>query len=283
MSNIVSNRNINGKKENQQAFTLIELLVVIAIIALLMSIVMPSLQKVKMHARDTICKVNIKGLGLSYHTYLIDNDERFLAYDQLLPGAWNSDIEVTGSRRDQKETILIKESPLLKYEYTQPEILVCPVFRAVVEKLVRDQIPDIGVSFSYTLNSGIDPEAADQFKPYDKIPKKLSQIKTTSGLGMFMEENPWRHPVYGNQGMNDGRFVVQNWPDHDTLATYHYPNKENYGLESISANSYPGGKSLNSGRSHVVFIDNHVEAVPTTHSEKVAYQEIKWANRPDLW
>ena len=46
----------------KKGFTLIELLVVIAIIALLLSIVMPALRKVKSAARMVICSNNQKQL-----------------------------------------------------------------------------------------------------------------------------------------------------------------------------------------------------------------------------
>lgn len=58
----------------QKGFTLIELLVVIAIIALLMAIIMPSLQAAKEIAATTVCLANQKQLGMAYYLYAEDND-----------------------------------------------------------------------------------------------------------------------------------------------------------------------------------------------------------------
>lgn len=60
------------KKENR-GFTLIELLVVIAIIALLLSIVVPSLRRAKILAQKTVCMNNLKQWGTIYEMYANDH------------------------------------------------------------------------------------------------------------------------------------------------------------------------------------------------------------------
>jgi prepilin-type N-terminal cleavage/methylation domain-containing protein len=57
---------------NKKGFTLIELLVVIAIIALLLSIIMPSLRLAKVQAQKTICQSNVKQWGIIWNMYLDD-------------------------------------------------------------------------------------------------------------------------------------------------------------------------------------------------------------------
>ena len=61
----------------RRAFTLIELLVVIAIIALLMAILMPSLQKVRKQGRAVACQSNLKQWSYIWHMYTEDNNGKF--------------------------------------------------------------------------------------------------------------------------------------------------------------------------------------------------------------
>jgi prepilin-type N-terminal cleavage/methylation domain-containing protein len=57
-----------------RAFTLIELLVVIAIIALLMSILMPTLQRARRRAKAVACQGNLRQWSILYATYAAEND-----------------------------------------------------------------------------------------------------------------------------------------------------------------------------------------------------------------
>lgn len=69
------------KKIRRRGFTLIELLVVIAIIALLLSILMPALQKVKEQARRIVCASRLKDLGVTIRLYAESNGDWLPPYD----------------------------------------------------------------------------------------------------------------------------------------------------------------------------------------------------------
>ena len=70
---------MNGRfgRMKRRGFTLIELLVVIAIIALLLSVLMPALQRVRRQARCVACKSNLHQWGLIFSLYTQDNDGYF--------------------------------------------------------------------------------------------------------------------------------------------------------------------------------------------------------------
>lgn len=72
-------RQLTKRTDNKtRGFTLIELLVVISIIALLLSILMPALGKVKEQARTVVCMAHIRTMALIFPMYAED-------YNGLLP------------------------------------------------------------------------------------------------------------------------------------------------------------------------------------------------------
>lgn len=69
--------NIKVPSSQGRAFTLIELLVVVAIIALLVAIVVPSVQRARDLAKDMLCAVNQRQIAMAWNAYLDDNDNIF--------------------------------------------------------------------------------------------------------------------------------------------------------------------------------------------------------------
>lgn len=63
-----------------QGFTLVELLVVVSIIALLISILLPSLRSARETAKGAHCLANLRRLGSSAAIYLAENEGRFFPF-----------------------------------------------------------------------------------------------------------------------------------------------------------------------------------------------------------
>ena len=76
----------NCPTDPSKAFTLIELLVVVAIIAILASLLLPSLASAKTRAYGTCCINNLKQLGLGMMLYIGDNNDCFPASAGGPPG-----------------------------------------------------------------------------------------------------------------------------------------------------------------------------------------------------
>lgn len=89
-------------KRTADGFTLVELLVVISIIALLVSILLPALNNAREQAKFTICKTNLRQVGLAQMTYAADYNNRLTPgnlawstgiYAGLATGGWHGDTD----------------------------------------------------------------------------------------------------------------------------------------------------------------------------------------------
>ncbi len=152
---------------NKKGFTLIELLVVIAIIALLLSIVMPSLKMAKEQAKRLICSNNLKSMAAFVHTYAAD-------YDDFIPGC-NYSTGATGGAGNSASTYVafmidrdlasaearVQDAVQKGYVYgpamlytagyvEMPEMFYCPS----APKVVDDVSADRSISFHYDAYHG---------------------------------------------------------------------------------------------------------------------------------
>ncbi|NLW84886.1 MAG: type II secretion system protein [Phycisphaerae bacterium] len=142
------NKRLNlGRKEN--GFTLIELLVVIAIISLLLSVMLPSLNRAKQQAESIYCQSNLRQMmiaavvytennngffPIAYYTWHGDNETIQYNWDFTLrtpaPAALNADLGVVDplTLPDAPAAVTVEPGLLWQGE-TIDKIHQCPSFR----------------------------------------------------------------------------------------------------------------------------------------------------------
>ncbi|MDD4200933.1 MAG: type II secretion system protein, partial [Eubacteriales bacterium] len=73
---------VSKVKLMRKGFSLIELMIVISIIAILVAMLLPTLNKARSMAKEISCKNNLKQIGLAHNMYILDNN------DWIVIGHW---------------------------------------------------------------------------------------------------------------------------------------------------------------------------------------------------
>lgn len=104
----------NQQQYGPRAFTLIELLVVITIVALLLTILVPSLARAKQQSQGIVCRSNIRQLVLANVTYAVENNGEFiLAAPDIFTG--QNLVRWHGARDDLDSFFQMERSLLYAY------------------------------------------------------------------------------------------------------------------------------------------------------------------------
>ncbi len=197
-----------------RGFTLIELLVVIAIIAILASLLLPSLAKSKEQATGARCQSNQKQLGLAFFMYADDNADKIVGMSTYREGRdfWTGPKAVKGFTGSPKDRALeetkegLRRGKLFGYA-NSVDVWHCPGDRR------SRMLPGKGLAFdSYGAAGGLDGE--DEANSI----QKYGQIAYPSRNYVFVEEAD-------DRGWNLGSWLVDPSPKAltwvDAVAIWH--------------------------------------------------------------
>jgi len=194
----------------RRGFTLIELLVVIAIIALLMSILMPALNRVRKQARTTACLANLKQWGLMFSLYCQDNDGYFFSGE--VQGARNSVVATIDGVTRTWGTGSGGFWRIVMAPYSKDrKMWLCP---QAVKPLPTGTIPRNGWTYvAWTVDTTVGSYGLNGWILNIKASKEAAN--RTNGWGRTDNGRHWGIPSaqYGNQmPVFTGSWWVDSWP-----------------------------------------------------------------------
>lgn len=129
---------------NKSAFTLIELLVVISIIAMLLSIMTPSLRKAREQGKRAVCLANLRGIGTALYVYAVGNDDELVPSDSRVSWeAWGEASCPTpttpGGFRQVSLGHLMATTDIIPLPSGKDHVFFCPSGRAPNGGRTRDE------------------------------------------------------------------------------------------------------------------------------------------------
>lgn len=259
--------------EMKKAFTLVELLVVISIIALLMAIIMPALNRVRLSTYEVICRSNLKQYGLAGMMYVENNDSIF-------PNAWDSIYKSRGQWRNcqwhdeerNPENHKEYQGALWRYLGGGNKVHYCRTFA----KFVKSSEPHVGHNpsipivplFCYSMNGFL-----GGFESYNTKKMKISsnQIRRPDRVFFFAEENGWPYtPIQSDSFYPYGRYKdtlndnalcgARKLPDNPLAWNMPLDTPPPF-LDSFGSFHKTTFKRKNEGMANASFVDGHVQLV----------------------
>ena len=299
---------MSGCGARRTGFTLIELLVVVAIIALLISILLPSLSKARKQARTTVCASRIAQMTKAIFLYLEDFDEtppfigtgyesinaiNYKSYwgqpaehwarleDWLVPNM--PDIWLS-PQSDWPEHVTVQNGRLFSYTRFE-DVYRCPEFERSGPGRKSQEVFNYtrGITCRKALSAAFPGDGTDEPLTCGPI-LKPSNIYSTSDMWMMFDEQWDYHCAIpedqldgtGGQDNAIGTHLVNFWMGieciqcicGDGLGSYHGTLDKTLKFEAIAANEM----------GNLSYYDGHV----ALYRDPVPYRHVDPA-APDFW
>ena len=250
----------------RRGFTLVELLVVIGIIALLISILLPTLSKARNAAKSTACLSNLRQMGQGFAIYTAENKGRLLEYIWFTSAdpdiAWNSYwIGILNSYKVKNGAIICPATTdPIPYNankgfgsaFNQWSGQFQTVGTAVLHDKATWRVGSYGFNRYTTANGGWGPNVA-----------VASRLKPSQDIPLFMDAT-WVdfHPLYGSP-------TAQPIPPPDLTGSGMLdPNATKQDHEHWRFLIARHGKAIN-----VCFVDGHCATVPLNETYMMRWKQ----------
>lgn len=163
----------------RHGFTLVELLVVIGIIALLISILLPSLSRARRAAKDVACLSNLKQIGLGFQVYANENRGAWPKPGTPMakvPRWWHKDFLYRVIFDREVDGSLVENN-----RYLLDTVFECPSAR---ELWTSEDAIELSYGMSCRLN---DVQGDDETDGRNKF-KYANQVRSASETALLMDD-----------------------------------------------------------------------------------------------
>jgi prepilin-type N-terminal cleavage/methylation domain-containing protein len=241
---------------NRNAFTLVELLVVIGIIALLISILLPSLNQARENAKATQCLNNIRQVGLAFMMYANDNKGYLPNRTASRSARLSSDWVFWQTGRD------INESNVVRYMNNGAGVgkapLRCPTDNWEGHQLNGNAAADGPYFYSYAVSTRImnnDPNNKHL---------NLGRVKNPTRKVLIVEED--ERTIDDGHWVGDAGIGATNGSVANYLAIRHDRRR-------ISPDTNTNWARNLDRRGNVVYLDFHAEYTPRREAHDQRFQD----------